>query len=56
MRLAPWRKQFVGKSSRDPVALNADIKNISGATLSCRHLTEGVRRLLQLYRVALEPR
>jgi len=48
VRLAPWRKQFVGKTSHDPVALNQDIKNISGATLSCRHLTEGVQRLLKL--------
>jgi hypothetical protein len=53
VRLAPWRKQFVGKTSRDPVALNHDIKNISGATLSCRHLTEGVQRLLKLQERAL---
>jgi len=49
VRLAPWRKQFVGKTSHDPVTLSQDIKNISGATLSCRHLTEGVRRLLKLH-------
>jgi len=53
VRLAPWRKQFVGKTSHDPVALNQDIKNISGATLSCRHLTEGVQRLLKLREHAL---
>ena len=53
VRLAPWRKQFVGKTVRDPVALNQDIKNISGATLSCRHLTEGVQRLLKLREHAL---
>jgi len=55
IRLAPWRKQFVGKTARDPLELNRDIKNISGATLSCRHLTEGVRRLLDLYARALAP-
>jgi Na+-translocating ferredoxin:NAD+ oxidoreductase RnfG subunit len=49
VRMAPWRKQFVGKTASDPVTLNQDIKNISGATLSCRHLTEGVQRLLKLY-------
>jgi Na+-translocating ferredoxin:NAD+ oxidoreductase RnfG subunit len=49
VRMAPWRKQFVGKTARDPVALNQDIKNVSGATLSCRHLTEGVQRLLKLH-------
>jgi Na+-translocating ferredoxin:NAD+ oxidoreductase RnfG subunit len=55
IRLAGWRRQFVGKSAADPVELNKDIRNISGATLSCRHVTEGVRRLLQLYRAALQP-
>jgi Na+-translocating ferredoxin:NAD+ oxidoreductase RnfG subunit len=49
VRLAPWRKQFVGKTAHDPLELNRDIKNISGATLSCRHLTEGVQRLLKLH-------
>ncbi|MEO8958097.1 MAG: FMN-binding protein [Rudaea sp.] len=49
IRLAPWRRQFDGKTAADPVKLNHDIKNISGATLSCRHVTEGVHRLLQLY-------
>jgi hypothetical protein len=53
IRLLAWRKQFVGKSAHDPVALNRDIKNISGATLSCRHITEGVQRLLQVYERAL---
>lgn len=49
VRLAAWRKQFMDKTAGDPVALDRDIRNISGATLSCRHLTEGVHRLLQLY-------
>ena len=53
IRLAGWRRQFVGRSGADPVALNKDIRNISGATLSCRHVTEGVHRLLQLYDAAL---
>ena len=47
------RRQFIGKTVRDPVSLNQDIKNISGATLSCRHLTEGVQRLLKLHAHAL---
>jgi Na+-transporting NADH:ubiquinone oxidoreductase subunit C len=55
IRLAGWRKQFVGKSAADPVELNRDIKNISGATLSCRHVTEGVQRMLKLYEAALRP-
>jgi hypothetical protein len=54
VRLAAWRKQFVGKTANDDVALDRDIKNISGATLSSRHVTEGVHRLLQLYERALK--
>jgi Na+-translocating ferredoxin:NAD+ oxidoreductase RnfG subunit len=55
IRLAGWRKQFVGKTAADPVDLNRDIRNISGATLSCRHVTEGVQRLLMLYQAAMLP-
>lgn len=43
-----WRAQFAGKTAQDPLAVNADIANISGATLSSRHVTDGVRRLLAL--------
>jgi Na+-translocating ferredoxin:NAD+ oxidoreductase RnfG subunit len=43
-----WRAQFVGRTTTDPVSLDRDIANISGATLSCRHVTDGVRRLLAL--------
>jgi len=49
-----WRAQFTGKTAADPVEVNRDIANISGATLSCRHVTDGVRRLLALN--ALLPR
>ncbi len=55
IRMPAWRKQFVGKAPADADALGGEIKNISGATLSCRHLTEGVRRLLKLYDVVLKP-
>ena len=54
IRLPAWRKQFVGKTMQDPVRLDSDIRNISGATLSCRHVTDGVRRLLALYAKALK--
>jgi FMN-binding domain len=43
---AAWRQQFVGKGANAPLSLNDDISSIGGATLSCRHLTEGIRRLL----------
>ncbi len=49
-----WRHQFVGKTAASPVKLNADIRNISGATLSSKHITDGVRRILQFYGMALK--
>jgi len=53
IRLASWRAQFEGKRAGDPVKIDSDIRNISGATLSCRHVTEGVHRLLLVYEKAL---
>ncbi|MEH2490858.1 FMN-binding protein [Bradyrhizobium sp. AZCC 2230] len=47
VRDASWRAQFVGKSASSPLDLGADIKNISGATLSSKHITDGVKRVLQ---------
>lgn len=49
-----WRAQFAGKTASAPLKLDEDIKNISGATLSCRHLADGVKRLLATYDVALK--
>jgi Na+-translocating ferredoxin:NAD+ oxidoreductase RnfG subunit len=49
-----WRKQFVGKTAADPIKLNQDIQNIGGATLSCKHLTDGVKRVAVLYDIALK--
>ncbi len=48
IRLPAWRRQFAGKRAADPIELGSDISNISGATLSCRHVTEGVRRIARL--------
>lgn len=53
IRVPAWRKQFVGKKSGAPLILDDDIKNISGATLSCRHITEGIRKMLAVYAIAL---
>ena len=50
-----WRAQFAGKSAADPVEVSRDIANISGATLSCRHVTDGVRRLLALHALLPAP-
>lgn len=49
VRNASWRAQFIGKSAASPLELNSDIKNISGATLSSKHITDAVKRLLQTY-------
>ena len=46
VRLPAWRNQFVGKTAADPVKIGWDIPNISGATLSCTHITDGVHRLV----------
>ena len=45
---ARFRKQFVGKTAADPLLLDSDIVAVSGATLSCRALTAGLRRSLLL--------
>ena len=49
-----WRNQFIGKTAADPIKLNQDIQNIGGATLSCKHLTDGVKRVAVLYDIALK--
>jgi Na+-translocating ferredoxin:NAD+ oxidoreductase RnfG subunit len=53
VRNPAWRQQFVGKRFGAPLQLDKDIKNISGATLSSRHVSDGVRRLLATYQLLL---
>jgi electron transport complex protein RnfG len=53
VRYPNWRDQFVGKTVRSPLRLESDIANISGATLSARHLTDGIKRLLFLHQSVL---
>lgn len=53
VRQPEWRKQFAGKKHGDGFKLDRDIKSISGATLSSRHITEGVKRLLATYELVL---
>jgi Na+-translocating ferredoxin:NAD+ oxidoreductase RnfG subunit len=55
IRGTKWRAQFRGKTARDPLRLGSDIYNISGATLSCRHVTEGVKKLLAIFEVVVRP-
>jgi hypothetical protein len=44
-----WLGQFVGKSNGSALKVGNDIRNISGATLSSLHVTEGVKRILTVY-------
>ena len=53
VRGVKWRAQFTGKTARDPLKLDGDIQNISGATLSSRHIADGVKRLLAIYEAVL---
>ena len=48
---ANWRRQFNGRKKPQSMRFADDIKNISGATLSCQHVTEGVQRLSALLEV-----
>lgn len=44
-------RQFEGKDSGDSIAMNRDIKNITGATLSCRAAALAVRKVLAAWEV-----
>ncbi|HTK82383.1 MAG TPA: FMN-binding protein [Bacteroidota bacterium] len=44
-----FRRQFRDKSSADKLIPGKDIKNISGATISVRAITTGVRKILLTY-------
>lgn len=52
IRLPAWRRQFVGKTAASPIQVGEDIANISGATLSCTHVTEGVKRIVAVLALA----
>lgn len=48
-----WLAQFHGKDNSKRLRLVEDIKNISGATLSCRHVTDGINRLTNTWDLVL---
>lgn len=50
-----WRDQFKGKTTKDKFRLNGDIYNISGATISCRSVTDGIKRVLATFELVLRP-
>ncbi len=54
IRNPKWRAQFNGVRNNAALKLGEDIQNISGATLSCKHISEGVRRVLAIHEVALK--
>jgi hypothetical protein len=43
----------VGKSAAAALAVDNDIANISGATMSCTHLTDGIRRITHYVQTVL---
>lgn len=53
VRELKWRDQFVGKTVESPLQVGTDIGNITGATLSVRHVTDGIKRLLFLHQSVL---
>ncbi|MDI1259657.1 FMN-binding protein [Aquabacterium sp.] len=53
IREPSWRKNLVGKTLADPFKLDEDVPNISGATLSCRNVMDGVKRMLALHKLFL---
>ncbi len=61
VRRARFLRQYRDKTSRDPIRINQDIVNITGATLSVRALNFGVRKLLAItehlygHRAAMAP-
>lgn len=50
-----WRNQFINKDRHNTLKVGKDIDNISGATLSCVNITNGIRRLLISFDVAIAP-
>jgi len=53
IRSSAWRNQFDGRQGLEHLRFGTDIKNIAGATLSCEHVTQGVRWIAALWQVTL---
>ena len=54
IRLPEWRAQFKGRKDGE-LRIKGDIENISGVTLSSRHITEGVIRMLTTHTLVFAP-
>ncbi|HEV8326208.1 MAG TPA: FMN-binding protein [Nitrospiraceae bacterium] len=48
VRTKRFNVQYEGKTAADPVRINKDIINISGATMSVRSMSAGIKRVLVL--------
>jgi FMN-binding domain len=55
IRNPAWRAQFDHRNGLGQLRFGIDIKNISGATLSSEHVTQGVRWLVALWQSTLQP-
>jgi len=53
VRHPKWLAQFLGKDHTERLKLGAQIHNISGGTLSSRHITEGINRLVHTWNQVL---
>lgn len=42
-------RQFIGKTIQNPLRLKKDIHGVTGATISSRGITDGVRKLLAVF-------
>jgi Na+-translocating ferredoxin:NAD+ oxidoreductase RnfG subunit len=55
IRRPGWRRQFEKKTSTSKLRLHDDIANITGATISCRNITTGIKRVLMTWHLVLHP-
>lgn len=49
IRDARFRRQFIGKTPSDPVRLNRDVIQITGATYSSRAATDAIRKAMGIW-------
>ena len=55
VRQKGFLKQYVGKTSHDPLELEEDITPISGATISARAMSDGVKKALVIWEAIYQP-
>lgn len=46
VNLPRWRRQFIGKTSKDRFVVKRDIDNLTGATMSCEGVCRGVKKVV----------